>query len=244
MYCQECGTKNPDGAIFCMKCGLKIPIITHLNSEGDIIDDNEVVQQKMKNVPSHLTSKWDRINNGNLQQIKKVPSHLTNTWDLIDDDEAINKMRKSSQYFVLSVPVITEEAPEKIIRTDPATRAGATLLGGFLFGTVGALAGYAATGTKVTQKGSIKKSERQKIGFDVSVHKNGIKMIKMNDKSNIFKIPWERIIAVSHGKNSITLTSLNQDKLKLKGDITALKGLYLITKESMTGLIEKDEGWK
>lgn len=242
MYCQECGTKNPDGAIFCMKCGLKIPIITHLNNKGDIIDDNEVVLQKM-NVPSHLTVKWDQNNNG-LQQIKKVPSHLTNTWDLIDDDEAINKMKKLSQYFVLSVPVITEEAPDKIIRTDPATRAGATLLGGFLFGTVGALSGYAATGTKVTQKGPIKKSVIQKIGFDVSVHKNGIKMIKMKDKSNIFKIPWERIIAVSHGKNSITLTSLNQDKLKLKGDITALKGLFLITKESMIGLIEKDEGWK
>ncbi len=210
----------------------------HLTSSGDMNDDDEVIQQ-MRKVPNYLTSKWDMKDYA--EPMRKVPNHLTSKWDLIDRDEAIQKMKNSSNYFVIEVLVI-EETLQKI-KNNSTKRVGATLLGGFLLGPVGALAGYAATGTNVVQPATVKNTVKHRIGFDVSVHEKGIKMIKMDDRSSIFKIPWDKIIAVFHDNETITIKSQTQDKLTFTGDVTALKGLYLISKKSMIGLIEKDEGW-
>ncbi len=170
----------------------------------------------------------------------------------ITDSDCIKKMESSAQKFMVEIPVEIEEAPKKF-KDKSGARAGATLLGGVLLGPVGALAGYAATrGPNIVQTSPIKKTVKKFITFEVSVHEKGIKMIKKSTESmldNIIKISWDQILNVfystpSYYNTKLTIRSLNNEDITLKGENVALKGLYLITKDRMSGFEEIEEGWE
>lgn len=183
---------------------------------------------------------------------EKIEETKEEKFEKATDSDCIRKMESSAHNFMVEIPIEIEEAPKKI-KDKSGTSAGATLLGGMLFGPVGALAGYAATkGPTVVQTGPIKKIAKKFITFKVSVHEKGIKMIKKTTDpmlDNVIKIPWDQILNVfyttpSYYNTKLTIRSLNNEDITLKGENIALKGLYLITKDRMSGYEEKVEGWE
>lgn len=273
LFCMECGKKFACLPISEFKCELKQIIQIKKLRKNDyklskrngkiflfkdkfvFTDEKDTIEINWSNVIEILyynSANQTKIRTTNKQTFivkGKIENLEVNS---TTDEECINKMKNYPQYFTVDVLEVIEETPKKI-KDNSGKMAAATLLGGVLLGPVGALTGYAATrGSKVIQNPEIIKREvKRSISFYVSVHQKGIKMINNTNTQfdNVIKIPWDQIIDSNYTELSIhstalTIKSLNNEDITLKGDREALKGLYLITKDRMSGFEEKEKGWE
>lgn len=245
----------------CPECGLKSEMV-------EITSYKKLTSSKReKRMKFHVNKSETHTNKFNVDNIYPLPpvggygtylqsKDITTTiWDDIDNNEAIEKIKEKNLFYIELNEVI-EDTPETIInkKKNNWNRTRNTIAGGLIFGFYGAMAGHILTDApeelEVIKKSPNKRIVKHRLPVNVSTHEKGIKIIKLyqlskdTDYRDIIKIHWNEIMDVNHTNDLVIIRVVNQSYITLSGDIKGLKGLYLIVKDLMTGLVEEDEGWK